>query len=94
MAKKVKLPLDMGNDVFVRTLDELKENYNSEKAVESFLDGRLLTWLDDRYYEDEAARVRELSEQGDRDKLAVKLGEIFGVKVETEVDIDVLEIRR
>lgn len=94
MAKKVKLPLDMGNDVFVRTLDELKENYNSEKAVESFLDGRLLTWLDDRYYEDEAARVRELSEQGDRDKLAVKLGEIFGVKVETEVDVDVLEIRR
>ncbi len=94
MAKKVKLPLDMGNDVFVRTLDELKENYNSEKAVESFLDGRLLTWLDDRYYEDEAARVRELSEQRDRDKLAVKLGEIFGVKVETEVDIDVLEIRR
>ncbi len=94
MAKKVKLPLDMGNDVFVRTLDELKENYNSEKAVESFLDGRLLTWLDDRYYEDEAARVRELSEQGDKDKLAVKLGEIFGVKVETEVDVDVLKIRR
>ncbi len=34
MAKKVKFPLDMGNEVYVRTLEELKENYNSEKVTE------------------------------------------------------------
>lgn len=94
MAKKVKFPLDMGNDVFVRTLDELKENYNTEKVTEYFLDGRLLTWLDDRYYEDEAVKVRELSEKSDKNSLAVKLGSIFGIKIEEEVDVEALEIRK
>lgn len=95
MAKKVKFPLDMGNDVSVRTLDELKENYNTEKVTEYFLDGRLLTWLSSRYYDDEAEQVRELAEQGDKNNLAAKLGKIFGIEIEAEeVDVDALEIKR
>ena len=95
MAKKVKFPLDMGNEVYVRTLEELKENYNTEKVTEYFLDGRLLTWLNDRYFDDEAEQVQELTEQGNKDNLAAKLGKIFGVEIESEeVDIEALEIRR
>lgn len=95
MAKKVKFPLDMGNEVYVRTLDELKENYNTEKVTEYFLDGRLLTWLKDRYYEEEAEQVQELAEQGDKDNLAVKLGKIFGAEIKAEeIDVEALEIRR
>lgn len=94
MAKKVKFPLDMGNEVYVRTLEELKENYDTEKVTEYFLDGRLLTWLNDRYYEEEAEQVQELMDQGDKNDLAAKLGKIFGVEIESEVDIETLEIRR
>lgn len=93
MAKKVKFPLNMGNEVYVRTLDELKENYNSEKVTEYFLDGRLLTWLEDRYFDDEAEQVRELMEQDDKNNLAAKLGKIFGVEIQKDVDVENLEIR-
>lgn len=91
MAKKVKLPLDMGNER-VRTLDELKENFNIEKIVEHFGSGMLLTWLEDRYYNEEAEKVRELqelNEQGNIDNLPLKLGEIFGQEIDEDIDIDV-----
>ena len=93
MAKKVKFPLDMGNDVMVRSIDELKENYNAEKLTEYFLNGKLLTWLEDRYYDEAAEQVRELSEQSDSNP-AAKLGAIFGIETEEEVDVEALEIRR
>ncbi|MCM1023619.1 MAG: leucine-rich repeat domain-containing protein [Prevotella sp.] len=94
MPKKVKFPLDMGNEIYVRTLDELRENYNSEKVTEYFLNGRLAVWLSDRYYEEETAQVRELTEQDSKDNLAAKLGKIFGVEIADEVDVELLEIRR
>ena len=94
MAKKVKFPLDMGNEVYVRTLEELKENYNSEKVTEYFLDGRLLTWLNDRYFDDEAEQVQELMEQEDKNNIAAKLGKIFGIEIQEDVDVENLEIRR
>ena len=45
MARKPRIPLDMGNDIMVRTIDELKEHYNAEKVTEYFLNGKLFTWL-------------------------------------------------
>lgn len=93
MAKRVKFPLDMGNDVKVRSIEELKGKYNTEKVTEYFLNGKLLTWLEDRYYDEEAEQVRELSEQT-HDNLAAKLAEIFGVEITESVDIEMLEIRR
>lgn len=94
MAKKIKFPLDMGNEVYVRTLEELKENYNSEKVTEYFLDGRLFTWLNDRYYEEEAAAVGELAESGDKENLEAKLGKIFGIEIQDDIDVENLEVRR
>ena len=94
MARKVRLPLDMGNEVYVRTIEELKENYNSEKVTEYFLDGRLLTWLNDKYYEEEAVQVQELTEQENKDNLAARLGKIFGIEIQEDVDVENLEIRR
>lgn len=94
MAKKVKFPLDMCNDIMVRTIEELKENYNAEKVTECFLNGKLLTWLKDRYYDEEAESVKKLSEQANIHNPAAKLGEIFGIKVEETVNVEELEIRR
>lgn len=94
MAKKVKFPLDMGNDIMVRTIEELKENYSTEKVTEYFLNGKLLTWLEDRYYDDEAEQVRKLSEQSDKSDVDARLAEIFGIMIDKEVDIEAIELRR
>ncbi len=78
MAKRVKVPLLMADGVQVRKLEELREYFDIEKIIGYFLDGRLQTWLEDRYYEDEAEAVAAL-EKGDAE-LGKKLSEIFGVE--------------
>ena len=60
MAKKTKFPLKLKDDAEVRTLDELHEHFDLEKIIGYFQDGRLLTWLNDRDYENEAKQVEAL----------------------------------
>ena len=92
MGKRAKFPLDMGNDVKVRSIEELKENFNAEKVTEYFLNGKLLTWLENRYYDEEAEQVRNLSEMPDKQKAAEKLPEVFDVKIKKEVNVEAIEI--
>lgn len=94
MIRKVKFPLDMGNDVKVISIEDLQENFNAEKVTEYFLNGKLLTWLEDRYYDAEAEQVKALLEHQDDKELGVKLGKIFGVEVESEIDVEMLKIRK
>ena len=49
MARKIRFPLKMKNGAEVRTLDELKENFDLESVLGYFADGKLSTWLADRY---------------------------------------------
>ena len=60
MARKIKFPLEMLNGAQVRTIEELREFFDMKKLLEYYTDGKLLIWLNDRYYENEAAQVREL----------------------------------
>ena len=83
---KMKYLLDMDDGVVVADIDELKEHYNEDKAVEHFRSGRLLEWLTTRFYDEEAEAVEQLS--ADDPKLAEKLGKIFGIEVESEDDPD------
>ncbi len=92
MAKRVKFPLNMGNDIMVRDIDELKSNYNAEKVTEYFLNGKLLTWLEDRYYDVEAEQVKALADSSGNDP-AAGLGRIFGIEVESDIDVEMLKIR-
>ena len=89
MAKKIKFPLEMSNGEQVRTLDELKENFDIESVVGYFNDGRLLNWLQARYYDEEADKISALSK--DDPQLQKKLCNIFGVESKDE-EIDVEEI--
>lgn len=91
MAKKIKLPLDMGNDVKVRTIEELKEHYNTEKVVSYFLDGQLLTWLEERFYEDEAGKIKGISK--DSPNISAEIAEAFGIEIQDEVDVEEIEER-
>lgn len=94
MPKVIKFPLKLKNDFPVRTLEEMKEHFDLVKIVGYFLDGKLLTWLQARYYETEADLVKNLSK--DDADLKHKLCGIFDVELsdfQQTIDIEVAEKR-
>ena len=91
--KKIKLPLEMANGVLVRTLDELKENWDLEKVINYYLNGKLQTWLTDRYYTELADKVSALSDISDNKELQKKLCDIFGMKFKADTEfVDVAAV--
>lgn len=90
MAKKVRFPLEMKNGVQVRTIEELRTNFDMEKIMEYMLDGKLVTWLNDRYY---VAQADELSKIDVHDSdIKQSLCRILDISLEIEDEIDVEEI--
>lgn len=87
MAKKIRFPLEMENDVQVRTLEELQNHFSLEKVLVYISNGKMITWLEDRYLKDMAQKVKELdSEDGEYNK---KICEIFDVEyVPINLDVD------
>jgi len=90
MARKIRFPLKMKNGAEVRTLDELKENFDLESVLGYFTDGKLQTWLADRYYDEKAEAVAALS--ADMPELNAKLCEILEVEYQAEADETDLEL--
>lgn len=91
MAKKIRFPLDMGNGIEVRTLEELQENFSIDRVLGYYADGKLLTWLKDRYLDDIADAVSILDKN---DSGFVKnICDVFGVEYNEEINIEELEER-
>ena len=63
MARKIKFPLEMKNGNRVRTLEELKENFDLEKVLTYFQNKKLHRWLYDRGYNEELRRVNKLTRE-------------------------------
>lgn len=76
MARKEKFALDMGDGREVRSLEELQEAFDIDRVIGYFQDGSLLTWLDDRYYEEEAEAIDGLgmTDPQFNEKLCAALG--------------------
>lgn len=94
MARKIRFPLKMKNGAEVRTLDELKENFDLESVLGYFTDGKLTTWLADRYYDEKAEAVSALS--ADTPELNAKLCDILEVEYQggdDEVDLEYIQRR-
>lgn len=88
----VKFPLEMKDGVQVRNISELKKNFDIEKVVGYFLDGKLKKWLDARWYEDESDAVSKLDENDPL--LAQRLCEIFEVEyVESKINTEEITTR-
>lgn len=87
MAKKIRFPLEMENNVQVRTLEELKEHFSLEKVLLYIYNEKLVTWLRDRYLDDIADKIIELDE-GDA-TFNKKLCEIFDVEYDEASEIDI-----
>ena len=90
MAKIIKFPLKMKNGAEVRSLEELQENFDLESVLGYFADGRLKTWLVNRYYDEKAEAVAALS--ADMPDLNARLCAIFGVEYEQEADETDIEL--
>lgn len=60
MAQKVRFPLEMRDGVMVRTLHELTEHFDLEKALEYAENGKLETWLRGRRCTEMADKVQKL----------------------------------
>lgn len=71
-------------------MEELKDNFDAASVIGYFMDGKLETWLNDRYYEEEAAQVAALSK--DDPALARKLCAVFGIACAAEDGVDPEEI--
>ena len=84
MAKKERFALMMEDGAQVRNIDDLKAHFDVGSVVRDFSSGKLLTWLEDRYYDEEADAIRAIN---DNDAcLEAKLCEIFGVKTPEEIE--------
>lgn len=94
MARKIKFALEMKDGAKVRSnLEELRENFDLEKAVGHFLSGKLIEWLEDRYYEDEAEALRAIGT--DAPDLRERLCAVLGVAYEaSDEDLDVEQLAR
>lgn len=92
MAKKIKFPLEMRDGVQARTLEELQEYFDIEKAMSYLVDGKLCTWLEDRYYMSEAETIKGIDAYASDAK--EKLCSALGVELEVDAEVDVEEIER
>ena len=91
MARVIRFPLQMKDGAAVRTLEELRDHFDPESVLGYFADGKLKTWLANRYYDELAQKVGELTV--DSPDLHQKLCEIIGVEF-SEENADVPDIEQ
>lgn len=92
MAKKIRFSLKI-NGADVRTIEELRENFDLEGVLGYFANGKLVIWLRDRYYNGEADAIENLSSADE--KLSKKICSILKVEYSEEVsDIDIESVKR
>lgn len=85
----VKFPLKMSDGTSVRTLEELREHFDLEAVLGYYSNGRLVRWLEDRYYNEEAKAVSELDSASEnfKRKLCEILGAVYSEKVDGGRDL-------
>lgn len=83
LVKKERFVMEMADGTNVRDLDALKEHFDIGTVTKYFQEGKLLIWLEDRYYDDEADEIKNISP--DDYNLDQKLCEIFGIETPEEV---------
>ena len=78
MAKKVRFPLEMEDGVEVRSMEELRDNFSLSRVLEYFNDGRLVTWLQDRYENTIAEEIAAINPN--EEDVEKKICEVLDVK--------------
>lgn len=90
--RKIKFALELKDGEEARSMDELREHFDLEKVIGYFQDGKLIRWLEDRFFEDEAEEIKKLSEN-DPD-FGKKLCDILGTDYTEVEDIETIKWRK
>lgn len=86
MAKKIRFPLEMDNGVEVRSMEELRNNFSLGRVLEYIQNGKLVTWLRDRYENNIADAIAELDKTDS--ELPKKVSAIFDVPYDEKTEDD------
>lgn len=86
MAKRIRFPLEMDNGVEVRSMEELRENFSLARVLGYIEDGKMLTWLRDRYSNDIADALEQL--EVNQLDFAKKVSQIFDVTYDGKMEED------
>jgi hypothetical protein len=65
--KNIKFPLEMKDGVKVRTIEELKANYDIESILNYYFNGKLKVWLEQRFYSEVVKQLERISEMAEND---------------------------
>lgn len=83
----------MKNGVMVRTLEELQGNFDAEKLIGHWLNGKLQTWLSDRHYDEQYTRISAIDKSSET--VINALCEALNIYFEAEkIDIQLDEIAK
>ena len=86
MAKKIRFPLEMEQGIEVRSLEELRDHFSLARVLVYVSNGKLVTWLRDRYADEVADAIEELDINDS--EIAPKLCEIFDIEYDEELAIN------
>ena len=86
MAKKIRFPLEMDNGAEVRSMEELRNNFSLGRVLEYIQNGKLVTWLRDRYENNIADEIAELDKTDS--ELPKKVSAIFDVPYDEKTEDD------
>lgn len=84
VAKKVKFPLEMDGGVEVRDIVSLRQNFSLKRVMGYLANGKLVTWLRDRYANDLADAIEELDKN--EASLAKRICGILGVDFDEDAE--------
>lgn len=87
MKKKIRFSLKMENGVEVRSIEELKENFSLPKILLYIENGKLSTWLKDRYCDDIADAIDRLDKNDS--EYHKKICDIFDVEYDASDEEDI-----
>ncbi|MFE8698306.1 hypothetical protein ACFYKT_18445 [Cytobacillus sp. FJAT-53684] len=88
LKRSIKFPLIMKEGKQVRTLEELKDAFDIEQVIEYYYDGRLFTWLEQRYYMKEFNEIKSISGLK-LNEVIHEIYDIFGIKKQDTFDVDI-----
>ena len=86
----IKIPLKMSDGTAVKTIEELREHFNLADVLGYYESERLIRWLSDGYYDEEAEKVKALDPSSE--DLGKELCNILGVDYQEQDKVDLKDI--
>lgn len=75
----------MKDRIMVRTIEELRQHFDTEKLYEHWMNGKLQTWLSDRHYNEQLEMINKVKNNGTN--VITDLFKILDIAVDMEANV-------